>query len=90
MALYFVYAWFLGAIDGIPPLPVAFSARAKEELPPLPVKPTSRVVTKLQQAFGLDCPEVQRKIKIELNSRSMLLQLTVFKLNQMEECACFP
>ena len=80
MALYFVYAWFLGAIDGIPPLPLAFSARAKEDLPPLPVRPTSRVVTKLQQAFGLDCPEVQRKIKIELNSRSMLFAADSFQI----------
>ncbi|MFM7099012.1 MAG: hypothetical protein ACKO16_16510 [Gemmataceae bacterium] len=80
LALYFVYAWFLGAIDGIPPLPPAFSARAKEDLPPLPVRPTSRVVTKLQQAFGLDCPEVQRKIKIELNSRNMLFAADSFQI----------
>jgi len=80
MTLYFVYAWFLGAIDGLPPLPYAFSARAKETLPPLPVKPTSRVVTKLQQAFGLDCPEVQRKIKIELNSRSMVFAADSFQI----------
>ena len=80
MALYFVYAYFLGGIDGIPPLPLAFSARAKEDLPPLPVRPTSRVVTKLQQAFGLDCPEVQRKIKIELNSRSMLFAADSFQI----------
>jgi hypothetical protein len=70
MALYFVYAYFLGAIDGIPPLPLAFSARAKEDLPPLPVRPTSRVVTKLQQAFGLDCPEVQRKICCKNQNRT--------------------
>lgn len=80
LGFYLGYAWFLGTIDGLPPLPMAFTARAKEALPPLPARPASRVVTRLQLAFGLDCPEIQRQIKIELNSRSMVFAADHFQV----------
>lgn len=80
LGFYLGYAWFLGAIDGLPPLPMAFTARAKEALPPLPARPASRVVTRLQLAFGQDCPEIHRQIKIELNSRSMVFAADHFQV----------
>lgn len=80
LGFYLGYAWFLGTIDGLPPLPGAFTARAKEALPPLPARPASRVVTRLQLAFGQDCPETARQIKIELNSRSMVFAADHFQV----------
>ena len=71
--MYSGYAMVLGQIDGLPPLPSALLPRDKETLPPLPPRPASRVVAKLQQAFGQECPEAHRQFKIELSSRNMVL-----------------
>lgn len=73
VGLYIGYAAALGQIDGLPPLPERLYPRDNESLPPLPPRPASRVVAKLQQAFGPDCPEAHRQFKIELSSRNMVL-----------------
>lgn len=80
LAMYLGYGWVLGGIDGMPPLPAGFYARAKEDLPPLPARTTSRVVYRLQQAFGQECPEINRKIKIEINSRRMVFAADLFQV----------
>jgi len=73
IGMYLGYATALGQIDGLPPLPQGLLPRDNEQLPPLPPRPASRVVAKLQQAFGPDCPEAHRQFKIELSSRNMVL-----------------
>ena len=78
--MYTGYAMVLGQIDGLPPLPTALLPRDKETLPPLPPRPASRVVAKLQQAFGQECPEANRQFKIELSSRNMVLAWDHFQI----------
>ncbi|MSR79796.1 MAG: hypothetical protein EXS11_03615 [Gemmataceae bacterium] len=78
--MYTGYAMVLGQIDGLPPLPSALLPRDKETLPPLPPRPASRVVAKLQQAFGQECPEAHRQFKIELSSRNMVLAWDHFQI----------
>lgn len=78
--MYTGYAMVLGQIDGLPPLPTALLPRDKESLPPLPPRPASRVVAKLQQAFGQECPEANRQFKIELSSRNMVLAWDHFQI----------
>ncbi len=78
--MYTGYAMVLGQIDGLPPLPTALLPRDNETLPPLPPRPASRVVAKLQQAFGQECPEAHRQFKIELSSRNMVLAWDHFQI----------
>lgn len=74
------YSTVLGGIDGMPPLPKAYWPRQASELPPLPERPASRVVARLQQAFGAECPEIHRQIKLELASRGMVFAADHFKI----------
>jgi len=71
---YEVYAYFLGGIDGLPPLPVAFLRMPGEGLQaPLPPPRESDADRKLRQAFGPECEEVKRPIKLDVRSRRMVL-----------------
>lgn len=74
------YSAVMGGIDGMPPLPKAYWPRQASELPPLPERPASRVVARLQQAFGAECPEIHRQIKLELASRGMVFAADHFKI----------
>lgn len=74
------YSTVMGGIDGMPPLPKAYWPRQASELPPLPERPASRVVARLQQAFGAECPEIHRQIKLELASRGMVFAADHFKI----------
>src|SRR5215469_16641563 len=57
----------LGAIDGLPTLPDDFRPRPDTGEWDRPLTRESRVVGKLKQAFGLECEELKRSIKLELN-----------------------
>jgi hypothetical protein len=74
---YFVYAYFLGGINGLPPLPEAFAPAPGPpdgSQPQLPALPENNADKMLRMAFGEECDEVKkRKIKIELQSRGMVL-----------------
>jgi hypothetical protein len=69
-----VYAYFLGGIDGLPPLPASYAPGPGTSLPgPLPPPKESDSDRKLRQAFGPECEEVRRPIKLDVRSRRMVL-----------------
>jgi lipopolysaccharide export system protein LptA len=77
-----VYARFLGWIDGLPELPDEMLVRRAETepLPPLTYTPAE---TKLQQAFGAECPEVTPAYswKLKLRAEGMVLAFNEFKID---------
>jgi lipopolysaccharide export system protein LptA len=74
LVAYFVYAYFLGGIDGLPPLPEPFVRRAGEvELKPPPPPIESDTDKWLKQAFGLECKELQRTIKLIVPNRGLIV-----------------
>jgi len=91
MACYVGYARsFLGAIDGLPSLPESCRwIPGKPFLPPPPPR-TPRVEEKLKQAFGAECPELSRPIKLELNSRSMVLAAAQFQIEPDGRVSLWP
>jgi len=63
----------LGVIDGLPTLPEEFR-KPDKDVPPEYLPPRDgRILKMLKQAFGLECEELRRPIKVELHSRSMVL-----------------
>src|SRR5438128_11118195 len=71
---YTVYAYFLGGLDGLPPLPAALAPGETSTLqPPPPSLVDSEVDRKLKLAFGAECPDVHRKIKIEVRKKRVVL-----------------
>jgi len=71
---YEVYAYFLGGIDGLPPLPVVFlPVPPGAPHPPAPPPRESDADRKLRQAFGAECAEATRPIKMDVRSRRMVL-----------------
>jgi len=69
---YFSYAFVLGGIDGLPPLPEGYG-KLDGPLPPLPRFDPPKVERLLRQAFGLECQESKRPIKLELARNNMVL-----------------
>jgi lipopolysaccharide export system protein LptA len=67
-------ATYFGAIDSLPPLPEAYKRKdgGTEYLPP-PPPPTNKIDLKLQQAFGIGCPEIKWHIKLDLNAKNMVI-----------------
>jgi lipopolysaccharide export system protein LptA len=77
LTAYLVYAHFLGGIDGLPPLPEAYSPIASDgggppETPPPPQENSAN--SKLRLAFANSWDEIKyRKIKLELQQRGIVL-----------------
>jgi lipopolysaccharide export system protein LptA len=69
---YLSYAFVLGGIDGLPPLPVGYEDADRGILPPPRFDPP-KVERLLRQAFGLECQESKRPIKLELARNNMVL-----------------
>src|SRR5262249_7432554 len=82
-AAYFGYAIsFLGGIDGLPPLPsIYWPGEYNPELGPVGPR-GNRLETKLRQAFGEECRELNRPIRIELHSKSIALAAEQFQIEQ--------
>src|SRR5437899_503052 len=79
---YFGYALsFLGGIDGLPPLPSLYWRDDKDrpKLPPVGPR-TNKLEAKFRVAFGEDCPELNRPIRFELQSKSMALAADQFQI----------
>jgi hypothetical protein len=81
-ALFFVAyaaysATYFGAIDSLPPLPEAFKRPESKPGGTRRDPPTHTRVTKidlkLEQAFGIGCPEMKRPIKLDLNAKGMAI-----------------
>lgn len=64
-----VYAYFLGGIDGLPPLPDEWGYRGGADVALLPPPDPSDVDKRLASAFGTDCQEIRRRIKLDLRSK---------------------
>jgi hypothetical protein len=79
LAGYVVYAYFLGGIDGLPPLPVAFKPSDLPEQP-LPPLVESEVDRKLKIAFGDQCPDVNRSIKLEMRKKGLVVASNEFRI----------
>ena len=80
---YMLYASALGGIDGLPPLPAADLPPDPGHLPsgPLPSHGL-KLEDKLRQAFGQDCPELQWPLKLELNSKNMVVAARNFTIQE--------
>jgi lipopolysaccharide export system protein LptA len=78
-----VYAYFLGGIDGLPPLP-AFYQPIPGVIAVQPVGPPRESETdhKLRQGFGPDCEEVHRPIKLDVRSKHMVLATNDVKIDE--------
>jgi lipopolysaccharide export system protein LptA len=81
---YAVYANFLGGIDGLPPLPEEYLQRLDDQRgPDEPRKPKSSALqSKLRQAFGAECKEVNCPIKLELHAKRFVLAADTFTIEQ--------
>jgi hypothetical protein len=81
-ASYLLYASCLGGIDGLPPLPevdLPNSAGPETMGPALPRG--LKLEDKLRQAFGPECPELKWALKLEMNSKNMVVAAKDFKIN---------
>ena len=67
-AIYLVYAQFLGNVDGLPQLPAALLEPRDGPAPPLRDR-ESPTVTRLKEAFGPNCPEVQSAYPTRIEMR---------------------
>lgn len=79
--IYLGYAYTeVGRIDGLPPLPGDYWP----DLDPHTFTPPPRGVSKLEQkikrAFGPDCKELKRAIRLEVHSRNMIIAAEQFKV----------
>src|SRR5262245_24987873 len=70
---YVGYARYLGRVNGLPPLPEQYWPRGTRDVEPLKDRTPKLIARKLEQAFGRECPELRRPIKIEVPARGLLL-----------------
>lgn len=82
ISAYAVYARYLGSIDGLPPLPVDCepSEIADESTGLPPAARENEADRRLRQAFGEECPELKRTIKLEVRTRGVVLAADQFKI----------
>lgn len=76
LLLYLGYSrTFLGAIDGLPALPPEYAKPPEGQVigEPDDRPQQTKLDTKLKMAFGENCDELTRPIKLELHSKRMLL-----------------
>ncbi|HYV39575.1 MAG TPA: hypothetical protein VE988_28060, partial [Gemmataceae bacterium] len=71
IAGYTVYAFFLGGIDGLSPLPEAYGRAIGD--PIIPPSADSDVDRKLQLAFGQQCPQMKQPYKFEDRKKGMVV-----------------
>ncbi len=78
---YGIYAYFLGGVDGLPPLPPECEASNDDRPPPdFGGKQRPEVERKLVMAFGDECPELKRPIRMEMVARGIVLAAGDFKV----------
>jgi lipopolysaccharide export system protein LptA len=74
IAAYVGSSYFLGGIDGLPPLPDRFKPVAVgRETIAFPSQPEFSADKKLRMAFGDRCDELKRKFKLEVDPRGLVL-----------------
>src|SRR5262249_13232660 len=71
-----VYAYFLGGIDGLPPLPQDYWPCVVEgdpDKPPKPPLPQNKAKEKLRLAFGEAWEELKRTMKLAVRNKGLVL-----------------
>ncbi len=76
---YGVYVFFLGGIDGLPPLADVFLPGDGPTPGPINPPPVTSIDAKLSRAFGAECPELHRSIKIDIPSRGWGMAADLFE-----------
>jgi hypothetical protein len=79
-ACYGIYAFFLGGIDGLPPLPEQYRQDPTVEVHDLPIQPPADVDKKLRQSFGAECPELKWSIKTEFAKKGLVFATEDFTI----------
>src|SRR4051812_26037240 len=77
---YYVYACFLGTIDGLPPLSEEYWPKDLVDIPPEQVAAQNDEDRKLAMAFGPESEELKRNIKLELPVRNLVLSAEEFNV----------
>jgi hypothetical protein len=72
LAGYGIYAFFLGTIDGMPPLPEDFLPGTVRDSVDAPSQ-ASGVDKKLMDAFGDKCPQLAKRYKFEVRKKEMVI-----------------
>jgi lipopolysaccharide export system protein LptA len=81
LTVYVAYAASsLGRINGLPPLPDIYEPGERPDGPLIVGPRPSKIEAKLVEAFGPDCPELTRAIRLELHSKNMVLASSTFQL----------
>ena len=75
LTAYFGYALsVLGGIDGLPPLPdVYWPGDGRSVEFPAVAPRSNRLEDKIREAFGSECQEQNRPLKLEVHSRNILI-----------------
>jgi lipopolysaccharide export system protein LptA len=76
-------------MNGLPPLPEAFCPPdgTEDELPDTPPRdPGQGLAKKIKLAFGPDCEELKRAIRLDLQSRNMVLCASQFQVDEGRVC----
>src|SRR5262245_50881975 len=82
VAAYVVYAaTSVGRIDGLPPLPECYWRADAEDIPQPHPGDRSKLNATLRLAFGPNCEEQRRPIRLELHSKNMVLASSEFKVD---------
>ncbi|MBX9679780.1 MAG: hypothetical protein K2X38_13540 [Gemmataceae bacterium] len=82
-----VYYYFLGGIDGLPPLPKDFANNTVVVLPPdgggdIPPPRPPEIELKFGDAFGPQSEELTRSIRFNMHSKNALLAAEVATINE--------
>src|SRR5262245_34936547 len=69
---FVVYSFFLGGIDGLPLLPGDYQPGESPEWAHLPIQ-EGGTESKIKMAWGNECEELRREIRLDLRSKGVLL-----------------
>jgi lipopolysaccharide export system protein LptA len=73
LAGYTVYAFFLGGIDGMPPLPEKFLRSDKPMATRVSATDEPEIDKKLRVAFGKDCPQLKKHFRFEVRNKGIVV-----------------
>jgi lipopolysaccharide export system protein LptA len=80
--LYAAYAsTYVGRMDGLPPLPEMYWPNPDQTEIQSVAHGEPVIVSKLKKAFGINCEELKRAIRLELHSKNMVLAAERFDID---------
>src|SRR5207237_1153083 len=80
LSSYGVYSLVFGGIDGLPPLDPSLLPLERDQQPPPPPPPLREMM--IQQAFGKDCEELRRPIKLLVRDKGLVLAAGEFYMEK--------